>query len=524
MQHLRIIAAAGTLLVMVSAAACGSTPTPAAPTAPPAPVPTVEITPASEEAIDFEKALENFDPQNFDRPTIIDNEWFPLRPGTQYIYEGFTEEAGERVPHRVVFTVTDLTKVIAGVRTVVAWDQDHSAGELVEAELAFFAQDNEGNVWHLGQYPEVYENGKFVEAPAWIAGFEGARPGITIKARPQLGAPSYSQGWGPAVNWTDRARVAQVGQEVCVPYGCYQDVLVTEEFSQEEPNAFQLKYYARGVGNIRVGWKGADTTQETLELVSFTHLSPEALAQVRAEALKLEQRAYQISKDVYAHTPPAEYPEGVAASPPPGEPAPALAATAAPAEPQPAQPPGPRPEVVVYASDVAESALFELEVWDDPASPEGTMIGLPNNGDELDPPPENDPHATFTIQVQPGVPYRCWIHMKVGTPKGRSQANVLWVQFSDAVDQAGQEAFKPGSGSYLTARGPQQEGWAWVGCDQERPALSGPLITFRSSGPITVRVQAGMEGVGFDQVVLSAAQFLEQPPATAIVPKPRSSN
>jgi hypothetical protein len=63
-----------------------------------------------------------------------------------------------------------------------------------------------------------------------------------------------------------------------------------------------------------------------------------------------------------------------------------------------------------------------------------------------------------------------------------------------------------------------------VGCDQERPALSGPLITFRSSGPITVRVQAGMEGVGFDQVVLSAAQFLEQPPATAIVPKPRSSN
>lgn len=253
-----------------------------------------------------EKPFEDFDHRNFDRSTTIDNEWFPLRPGTQFVYEGFTVDGGRRVPHRVVFTVTDLTKVIEGVRTVVVWDRDFSAGELVEAELALFAQDNDGTVWHLGQYPEEYDKGRFVDAPAWIAGVQNARPGISMKPEPRLGAPSYSQGWGPAVNWTDRAQVSQMGRRTCVPAGCYEDVLVMEEFSRDAPDAFQLKYYARGVGNVRVGWRGEDPTRETLKLVEIVQLSPVALAEVRAEALALEKRAYRIREDVYGRTPPAE--------------------------------------------------------------------------------------------------------------------------------------------------------------------------------------------------------------------------
>ena len=76
------------------------------------------------------KEFEDFDPRNFARSTEIDNEWFPLKPGTQFTYEGFTSEEGVAVPHRVVFTVTDLTKVIGGVRTVVGYDLDYSAGLL----------------------------------------------------------------------------------------------------------------------------------------------------------------------------------------------------------------------------------------------------------------------------------------------------------------------------------------------------------------------------------------------------------
>lgn len=251
--------------------------------------------------------LENFNPNNFNESsTNIDNSWLPLKPGAQWAYEGVTLERGEEVPHRLIFTVTDLTKVIGGVNTVVAWDQDFAAGELVETELAFFAQDKDGVVWYLGEYPEEYEKGKFIVAPAWIHGLEDARAGIYMKKDPEPGAPSYSQGWGPKVNWTDRAQVSEVGQKICVPFNCYEDVLVIEEFNQEEANAFQLKYYARGVGNISVGWKGEDTSKETLELIDFKQLSSEELEEARLEALELEKRAYERSRDVYAHTQPSQ--------------------------------------------------------------------------------------------------------------------------------------------------------------------------------------------------------------------------
>jgi hypothetical protein len=173
-------------------------------------------------------------------------------------------------------------------------------------------------------------------------------------------------------------------------------------------------------------------------------------------------------------------------------------------------------EVIVYASDLPSGALSELDFIDDSASPGGKLIGLPNNGDELDPPPENDPHLTFDVPIQSGIPYRCWVHMKVGTPKGRSTANVVWVQFSDSVDQAGQEVLRPSTNSYLTAQGPSQEGWTWVGCDQ--PGTDS-LVYFQSSGQVTVRLQAGAEGVGIDQFILSPAKFLNGPPTEPIVVK-----
>jgi hypothetical protein len=224
------------------------------------------------------------------------------------VYAGTTREGRRRIPHRIVFTVTDLTKVIDGVPTVVVWAEDYKAGKLEEAEIAFFAQDNDGNVWQMGEYPEEYENGKVVKAPAWIAGVEDARPGIYMKAKPEPGTPSYSQGWGPAVEWTDRGRVEQVGQKVCIRKDCYEDVLVIAEHSQAEgPAAEQLKYYARGVGKIQVGWRGrAETLQESLTLVKVSQLSLQALASARAKALALDKHAYTVSKTVYSQTQPAE--------------------------------------------------------------------------------------------------------------------------------------------------------------------------------------------------------------------------
>jgi hypothetical protein len=127
-----------------------------------------------------------------------------------------------------------------------------------------------------------------------------------MMTEPKVGIPGYFQGWGPAVDWSDYGQVDQVGQETCVPVDCYKDVLVIAESSLGEVDAYQLKYYARGVGEVRVGWKGEDATQEELELIELVQLSPEALAEIRTEALELEAHAYEISKDVYGQTSPME--------------------------------------------------------------------------------------------------------------------------------------------------------------------------------------------------------------------------
>jgi len=251
-----------------------------------------------------EAKWENFDPRNFSNPTNVTHQWFPLKSGTQWTYDGITEDNGKVAPHHVVFTVTDLTKVIAGVRSVVVWEQDFSEGELVESETVFFAQANDGAVWQLGQYPEVYEKGKLTENPAWIHGVQEAHAGIVMEAKPQPGTPSFSQGWAPAVEYSDRAQTHQMGQETCVPAGCYKEVLVVKEYALDEPNAFQYKYYAPGVGSVRVGWSGEDRTKEKLELIKVVQLSAAERATANAGALSLEKHAYAINPKVYGQTVP----------------------------------------------------------------------------------------------------------------------------------------------------------------------------------------------------------------------------
>lgn len=307
MRRFQMIPMTISLLLLIVASACGNT-GPAVPntTAPIAAPPTateapeVNSNPTAAPTVDPEFALPDISTAKFSNPTEITNPYFPLTPGTHFVYDGFTGEGGREIPHSIIFTVTDLTKEVLGIRSVVVYILDYSDGQLVEAEIAFYAQDDEGTVWFLGEYPEVYEDGKLVEAPAWIPGYKGAQAGIVMKGNPELGQPSYAQGWGPAVNWNDRGRVVALGEQTCVPVDCYEDVLITEEFSQKEPDAFQLKYYAPGVGNVRVGWRGDDAAIEELELVEYKQLSPDELAAVHEAARELEQSALKNSKEVYA--------------------------------------------------------------------------------------------------------------------------------------------------------------------------------------------------------------------------------
>ena len=306
------------LLIVLSTSACGSKPaapqsadnaapilvvtiptgTPTAPFAVPTDLPQTP-TPSHSD-------FETFPAGDFRNSSEITNAWLPLKPGMQYVYQGETEQNGVLVEHRLTMTVTDLTKTINGVRTRVTFDQDFKADSMVESELAFYAQDTTGNIWRMGEHPEEYENGAFVEAPTWFAGVKGSYAGIEMLGNPRVGSPGYSQGWAPSVEFTDRAQVFQTGQEVCVPAGCYKDVLIIDETSSAEPGAHQLKLFVKDVGNVKVDWRGTDQTQEILELASVTELTPEQLAAVRQHALDEEQHAYQVSPDVDGQTPPMQ--------------------------------------------------------------------------------------------------------------------------------------------------------------------------------------------------------------------------
>ncbi len=254
---------------------------------------------------DVESDMEMFDisTAQFSDPAEIDATYLPMTPGTQHTYEGQALEDGEELARKVIFTVTDLTKVVGGVESVVIWEQDFNDDELVESELGFFAQDDEGTVWHTGEYYELWEEGEFVGSRFWGAGEPPCTlAGVQMWAEPEPGMSTYSQGFAPEpFYWADRATIDEIKGEHCVPVDCYNDVLVTEESDEADPDATQLKFYAPGIGNVAVGWRGDDPEQEELELVERTELDDAEMAEVRDEALAMEQRG-----SLYANQPPIQ--------------------------------------------------------------------------------------------------------------------------------------------------------------------------------------------------------------------------
>ena len=240
----------------------------------------------------------------FSHPRRIDNPWSPLAPGTQYVLTGQANRGIGLLPHDVVFTVTDVIKEVNGVECVVLWDRDFQDGVLAEAELAFFAQDDAGNLWMMGEYPEEYDlrSGEFLGAPAtWIAGIENAQPGTLMLADPEHGTGWYLQARVPAIRFLDCGRVFMTGQKDCVPIGCFDGVLITDERGPLEQNSgHQRKSYARGAGNIRVDFVG-DKQGEVLVQSRRGTLSAADLAAARAEVLRLDARGF-IFNDVYAQS------------------------------------------------------------------------------------------------------------------------------------------------------------------------------------------------------------------------------
>jgi hypothetical protein len=186
------------------------------------------------------------DPADFS--TNIDNPYWPMKPGSRWVYsETDTKGTGERV----VVTVTDKTKKIAnGVTARVISDVVTENGKPVEITDDWYAQDKDGNVWYLGEAVRNFKNGKVVDREgSFEAGVDGAQPGIAMPADPVPGL-SYRQEYykGKA---EDKGAVITVGKEqVEVPAGYYRGVLMTRDLVPLEPKVQELKFYARNVGPV----------------------------------------------------------------------------------------------------------------------------------------------------------------------------------------------------------------------------------------------------------------------------------
>jgi hypothetical protein len=247
-------------------------------------------------AADDRTDLLQVDAKNFSRPTIIDNKYMPLKPGSKMEYEGWMiDDDDKKVSHKVIQIVTDLVKEVNGIETVVLWELDIVNGKKKASKLCFRAQDDQGNVWHLGENNELFDsNVKIVGSKVWLDGVLGTKAGIIMPGKPAEGTPSFSQGYAKGVyEWNNRGQVRKAGEKVTIPAGTFKDVLVIEEWSpgKKKKNALQLKYYAPGVGYLQVGFDVDDPVTGALVFTKVSQLNAKEMDAARAEALVVEVRS-----------------------------------------------------------------------------------------------------------------------------------------------------------------------------------------------------------------------------------------
>ncbi len=202
-----------------------------------------------------------------DFTTRIDNPYWPMRPGSRWVYRE-TDPDGAKL--RVVVTVTAKTKRIAnGITARVIHDVVTERGVPVEVTDDWYAQDRCGNVWYLGEATKEYENGKVVSTQgSFEAGVDGAQAGIAMPAKPVPGL-RYRQEYylGQA---EDRAEVISLREQVEVPFGHFGigKVLMTRDLNPLKAKIQEYKFYARGVGMVlAIGVSGGSDREE---LVSYT--------------------------------------------------------------------------------------------------------------------------------------------------------------------------------------------------------------------------------------------------------------
>jgi len=201
--------------------------------------------------------------------TTIDNPYYPLIPGSKWVYEARLEDGSVE---RNEVEVLRETRDVNGVTATVIHDTVLEEGQLVEETYDWYAQDKDGNVWYLGEDVNNYVNGNLANhAGSWEWGVGGALPGILMWAAPSAHMnEAYHQEYlrGEA---EDQGRVLSVTESVTVPFGFLDNLVKTSDFSAIDPDLKENKFYANGIGLVM---EMDLTTGEEVVLIEFTSPSP----------------------------------------------------------------------------------------------------------------------------------------------------------------------------------------------------------------------------------------------------------
>ena len=181
----------------------------------------------------------DLDPDDF-TPEVT-NPWFPLKPGTRWTYRETTED-GEVV--QVVVTATSVTRKIAnGIMARVVRDTVTLDGQIIEDTLDWYAQDQDGTVWYLGEDTAEFEDGKITTREgSFEAGVDGAQAGVIMPASPEVGMAYRQEYYEGAAE--DNGEVLALNESAEVPAGSYDALVKTADTTPLEPDVLEHKYYA----------------------------------------------------------------------------------------------------------------------------------------------------------------------------------------------------------------------------------------------------------------------------------------
>jgi hypothetical protein len=184
-----------------------------------------------------------FDPAGF--TSVVDNPYFPLRPGTVLVYE----TRGGKVPDVDTVAVTREMRTVLGVNAVAVRTRSYRGGKLAGVRRDWYAQDRKGNVWFLARDAKELRDSLVADTTgSWEAGRDSARAGFIMPAIPEVGMEYRQVYRRGAVE--DLAEVHNLDAKVTVMNATLTACVETEEYSALGSRSREQKVYAPGLGLV----------------------------------------------------------------------------------------------------------------------------------------------------------------------------------------------------------------------------------------------------------------------------------